>query len=475
MTVILRPTQSEWIGGISRSYAAGHRRVLGVAVTGFGKTVCFVDIARRTVDRGGEVTIIAHRIEIVQQIAAALARAGVRFGWIMAGRPYSSEPVQVGMVATVANRISALRQPRLLVIDEAHHATAGSYQKIARAWERCFILGVTASPQRTDGTGLGQCFDTMVLGPSMGEMIARGYLAGFAYFAPRPVADLSGIKTRGGDYATDELAAAMDRASITGDAIGHYAKHLAGRPAIAFCASVEHANHVAEQFTAVGWKAASVDGSTDHMVRADRIAAIGDGRLNVLTSCDIISEGTDIPAVAGAILLRPTKSLIIFLQQCGRVLRAKADGSKAIILDHVGSVLEHGMPDDDREWSLDGRAKRRAAVSVAQCPKCYAAHRPAPRCPACGHVYAAAPTAARRPQEREGVLEQVDGASLPHFNGEKLQAALREARRKPTDAERRAALDEIRIAMGYKRGWTFAQMAMLQKFRRRPAAGARAA
>jgi DNA repair protein RadD len=466
VTVLLRPVQSTWISDISAAFSR-HKRVVGVANTGFGKTVCFCEVTRRTVERGGSVVIMAHRTEIVQQIGLALSRAGVPFGWVMAGGAVSRSRVQVGMVQSIAGRLKHISPPKLLVIDEAHHATAGSYKKIVEAWPDAFVLGATASPQRTDGAGLASCFDTMVLGPPMRELIDRGYLADFRYFAPEQKADLTGVKVRAGDYSREELSNAMDRASITGDAVKWYAERLAGKPAIAFCVSVEHSRHVAEQFSASGWKAASVDGSTDRHVRADLIAAIGDGRLNVLTSCDIISEGTDIPAVAGALLLRPTQSLIVFLQQCGRVLRPKSDGSKAIILDHVSSVFKFGMPDEEREWTLEGRAKRSTAAPVVICPACYAAHRPGPRCPSCDYIYEATRASRSSARVREGDLVEVGAAVRPKPSADRVKEMVRLAFRQETDLGVRLALQQIQREQGYKPSWVFMQMQLRAKYRGR--------
>ena len=278
MTVVLRSVQSDWIDSLSVQFRA-HKRVLGQAVTGFGKTVCFSEISRRTANRGNSVVIVAHRIEIVLQIGRALLRAGVKFGVIAAGHPVSDALVQIGMVQSVANRLDKIPQPNLLVVDEAHHATAGTYQKLVDAWPDSYILGVTASPQRTDGTGLGKLFDALVVGPSMREMISRGYLADYRYLAPPQQMDLSQVATRAGDYALDQLAAAMDKPTITGDAIKHYATHLNGRPAIAFCVSVDHARHVAADFARAGWKAEAVDGTTDQAQRASNgrdVSTFGD-------------------------------------------------------------------------------------------------------------------------------------------------------------------------------------------------------
>jgi superfamily II DNA or RNA helicase len=375
--VQLRPYQTAMAADIRTAFA-GHRRVLAVAPTGSGKTMLFSYICRAAAAKGNRVTIIAHRTEIVDQISRALDLMGVRHGRIQAGHAATDDPVQVAMVVTLGKRLDRVPEPALLIIDESHHATAGSYAKIAEAWQRAKILGVTATPSRLDGKGLGDCFDNMVIGPAMADLIEQGYLARYTYLAPPEKADLSSIKTRGGDFAIDQLAAAMDKAVITGDAIGHYRQHLGGRPAIAFCVTVEHAEHTAEQFRAAGYNAASVDGSMDRAERRDRMAAIGDGRLNVLTSCELISEGVDIPVVAGAILLRPTKSLSMFLQQVGRSLRIKPDGSAAVIIDHVGNVHRHGMPDAPREWSLD-RAKRRVVpANAATCEQCYRVFQVAP-------------------------------------------------------------------------------------------------
>lgn len=404
----LRPMQLAWIDAISAQYRAGIRRVCGVAVTGFGKTVCFVEITNRTMQRHRRVLIVAHRIEIVQQIGRALERMRVPFGWVTGKQSNYSAGVLVGMVQTVSKRLDKIGQIDLIVVDEAHHATAGTYRKLTEHWPNAWVLGVTASPARTDGQGLGDCFDSLVIGPEMRELIEQRFLADYTYFEPPSAVDLRGVKTRGGDYDREALSKVVDKPSIVGDVIEHYRRHLDGRPAIAFCASVAHAEHVAEAFRQAGYQAASVDGATDTLVRADRIAAIGDGRLHVLTSCDVISEGTDIPAVAGALLLRPTQSLIIHLQQCGRVLRAKADGSKAIILDHVGNRARHGLPDDPRDWSLEGKQKSgQKAATILTCPHCWAVFRPAPACPACGEMLVAQATPRGEIEQTAGDLQEV--------------------------------------------------------------------
>lgn len=377
MTPILRPYQEDMVSQIRDRFATT-RRLLAVAPTGSGKTVTFAYITTHAMRKGKRVTIIAHRVEIVDQISRALTAMGVKHGRIQTGHRMTDDPVQVGMVITLAKRIGNIPIPDLLIIDEAHHSVSGSYVTIASAWPRTRILGVTATPQRLDGRGMGDQFDDLILGPQMSDLITAGFLAPYTYLAPPEMAQLDSVKKRAGDYAIDELAEAMDKAVITGDAISHYRDHLAGRPAIAFCVNIAHAEHVAAQFRSEGYLAASVDGTQDPDTRRTLIASIGDGRLNVLTSCQIISEGTDIPVVAGAILLRRTLSLSLYLQQVGRCLRPKADGSRAIILDHVGNVHRHGLPDIPREWTLQGKTKSSAGGGVSTCKQCFRAFQISP-------------------------------------------------------------------------------------------------
>lgn len=369
--IVLRDYQEALIAGIRGNFAAGVRRVLAVSPTGSGKTVTFAHLTSATAAKGNRVYIVAHRQEIVDQISRALDAMGVRHGRIQPGHSMTGDLVQVAMIQTLARRLDVVPAPKFLIIDEAHHAVAGTWATVTAAWPGTFILGVTATPERLDGRGLGDAFDQMVIGPSVRSLTERGFLARYRYLAPPTTVDLSAVRNVRGDYAVDELAAAVDKAVITGSAVAHYRQYLDGRPAIAFCVTVEHAEHVAAEFQAAGYRAASVDGSMSRADRKDRMTAIGDGRLHVLTSCELISEGVDVPVVAGAILLRPTKSLSMCLQQVGRALRPKPDGSAAVILDHVGNHTRHGLPDADRGWVLDAKKHKPASAGTTQCEVCY--------------------------------------------------------------------------------------------------------
>lgn len=440
----LRDYQQAAVDAVRDAFRTGKRRPLLVLPTGGGKTICFSHITHGAAAKGKRVLILVHRQELLNQCHGSLDRMGVQHGLIRAG--LTADPtchVQVASVQTLVRRLDRTPPPDLIVVDEAHHACAGSWQAVLNRWPDARVLGVTATPCRMDGKGLGNMFDDLIKGPSVSELIAKGYLTQPVYYAPRTV-DLSGIRTVAGEYNRGQVEERMDKPRITGDAVAHYARICPGVPSIAFCSSVAHAEHVADGFKSAGWRAASIDGSLSDSERTERIRDLASGQLQVLTSCDIISEGTDIPVVTAAILLRPTQSLVLHLQQIGRVLRPASGKSHSVILDHVGNVIDrHGLAEEDREWSLEGTQKRTRASSsdgprFMQCPACYGVHAPNPRCPQCGHVRAVED---RAPDQVEGVLEQlkVDHAAL---------AAMREKKRQQGKAQ---SLGEL-IALGKARG-----------------------
>jgi superfamily II DNA or RNA helicase len=440
--ITLRDYQLDLVDGVRGSYRSGKRSPLVVSPTGSGKTVLFAYIAQGTSAKGNSVVILVHRQELVDQTCRTLRAFGVDHGVIAAGRtPDRSLPVQVASVQTYVRRLDSFR-PALIIADEAHHATAGSWRKVISHHSQARVLGVTATPQRLDGRGLKDVFDDLIRGPEVADLIEGGHLAPPVYFAPPIVADLSHIGTRGGDFAQEELAEEMDKPMITGDAVEHYSRICRGAPAVAFCCSVKHAQHVAEQFNAAGFRAATIDGTMDREARREVVRALGDGRLHVLTSCEIINEGFDLPLVTAAILLRPTKSLGLHLQQIGRVLRPAPGKAKAIILDHVGNLSRHGFAEDVRDWTLEGRKKKKRKASddeeiqQRQCPECYCCHPPAPVCPECGFEY---PRKEREIEQAEGELVQIDPKEI--------------ARRKKQEQGSAQTYAEL-VALGRSRGYS---------------------
>lgn len=450
----LRDYQEQAVGNIRQSFISGKRAPLLVLPTGGGKTVVFSYIAATTAARGKRVLILVHRVELLRQTSAALTKASVRHGLVNPQyTPDIMAPVQVASVQTIIKRLHLFQHFDLVVIDEAHHALANTWKKIIDHYSTARILGVTATPCRADGTGLGieagGVFDELILGPQVPELIQRGYLVKPVIYAPAQRLDLSGLRTRMGDYEKDALAEFMDKPTITGDAVAHYQRLCPGVPAVAFCVSVNHAMHVAEEFRRAGYRAYHADGSLDDDVRKRILNGLGNGTVDVVTSCDLISEGTDIPAIGAAILLRPTQSLGLYLQQVGRALRPCAGKDRAVILDHVGNVLTHGLPDELREWTLEGERKRKGkpkeqekTIPVKQCEKCYAIHEPAPRCPVCGHVY----------EIKQDAPKQIDGELVELTAEQKLRIR----KQKVTEVARARTLEELeRIAQqrGYKNGW----------------------
>jgi len=415
----LRPYQEAAVADLRLAYATGHRAPLLVMPTGAGKTQVFTYITAAMAQRGRRVTILVHRRELIAQASRKLDQAGVTHGIIAAGTPATNAPIQVASVQTLVRRLEETPSPDLIIIDEAHHAAAGSWGKILDHWPDALRLGVTATPARLDGRGLRDNFDLIVHGPTVSDLTAAGYLAPSKFYAPPQVADLSTIPTRAGDFASDATAAAMDKPSITGDAIDHYQRICPGAPAIAFCCTTDHAENVAAQFRSAGFSSQAILGTTAIAQRDQQLKDLASGAIQILTSVDVISEGTDVPAVTAAILLRPTASIGLYLQQVGRILRPAAGKTHAIVLDHVGNIHRHGWPDDVRTWSLNSKPRRQRdnvpAPTVRTCPVCFAAFRPAPVCPCCG--------AACAPPGRE--LKQVAGELLEMRKTKQLKVGMK--------------------------------------------------
>jgi DNA repair protein RadD len=393
MTPTLRPYQHQAVEQIRQAYRQGHRAVLFVLPTGGGKTVVFSHIAEQAAARGNRICVLVHRQELLRQASASLSALGVRHGLIAANRSMDlSAPVQVASVQTLARRLRHIPADlfQLLVIDEAHHSNAGTWAKVLQHFGSARVLGVTATPCRSDGRGLGEHYQALVMGPTPAELTEQGFLAAARVLAP-PGPSMMSLRKRMGDYDLAQAGQILQAGQALGDTLSHYRRYLDGQTAIAFCCSVAHAEAVAELFNRHGVAAASIDGTMDSSTREQLLGDLGAGRLKVLTSCQLIGEGVDVPSVAGAILLRPTQSVSLHLQMIGRCLRPQP-GKTAVILDHVGNVLRLGHHLEEREWSLDGVARRdrEKSPSVKICPKCFAALPSAkPICPDCGHEFVA--------------------------------------------------------------------------------------
>lgn len=400
---------------ILNAYRQGHKSPLLVAPCGFGKTVVFAHVAARARAKGNRTIICVHRQELLRQVCATLARFDVPFGVIAAGLPTNAkEPVQVASIHTLVRRLEYYDAPNIIVIDEAHHAVANTWKTVIDTYSTSRILGVTATPWRANGEGLISVFDTMIIGATAEDLINRKRLAKPIYYAPPQVAQFDDVRTRMGDYQQTEIDKRMDKPHITGDAINHYKRICPNARAVVFCTSCRHADHVAADFSAAGIPAASIDGDLSDADRKQRIDDLAAGKIRILTSCELISEGFDLPSVETAIMLRPTQSLAVWIQQAGRALRATPGKVNAHILDHVGNIFRHGAIEQITDWSLEGAPKnarnKDTIPTIKRCKNCFVVF-PASlsACPECG----AAPVKTRREiEQQQGELKALNIAEI---------------------------------------------------------------
>ena len=419
-SVVLRDYQLQLLTGL-RIALKTHRRVCAVLPTGAGKGQIIGAIAQGAAAKGRRVLVLAHRSELIEQLSGTLRAWGLEPDLIAPGHPFEGRQVAVGSVQTVARRLEQLQAPDLIIQDEAHHLVAGNlWGQVIGAWPSAHLIGTTATPERLDGKGLGVAaggfFEALVLGPSAAELVEQGWLARPQVFSwPSAKGNVPKGKDTIGQGEFDLQASARvfgDRAAI-GDAISHYRRRLHPATAIVFCCTTAHAEQLAGAFRGSGFRAAAVSGTTPAALRRRLIAGLGTGEVEVLTSCMLISEGTDIPSVGGAILLRPTASLSLYLQMVGRALRPAPGKAGAVILDHVGNAHRHGLPTEERTWTLAGRRRRQGvSIPIKDCPHCFCScPSAAQHCPDCGHLFLAGE---REEQRRE--LQQLEG-ELALFSG----------------------------------------------------------
>jgi DNA repair protein RadD len=444
----------------------GDRRFLLGDFTVTHNTHLCSEIIDQALQKGMRVLFLAHRRELISQASKTLHAAHLDHGIIQAG--FSArmwEKLQVASIQTVharAFRSSAIDLPEfdLIVIDEAHRSTARSYKDVVKAYPQAILLGLTATPCRGDGRGLGECFDVLLEGARVGELVEGGFLVPTRVFAPS-VPDLKDVKVVRGDYAENQLAEKMDKAALIGDVVLHWIRLAEGRKTVVFATSVAHSMHLAQEFQRQGILAEHVDGSTPAEER-DRInQRVVSGEIDVLCNCAVYTEGWDCPEVSCVILARPTKSIGLFRQMIGRALRPSPGKQNTIILDHAGAVFEHGFIDEDVEWSLkeshraknkkgEERKKQQAAKLVA-CPECAAINWQGRPCSACGW----------RPRPKPAPVAMGDG-DLGEVTGRgKTKKAKKEAIK--WDMQQfYGMLRSVAEARGYKPGWAYYKF--LEKF-----------
>lgn len=451
----LYPYQIDAVQRSRAVIAQGKRRLILVAPTGSGKTVISASIIQSAVSKGRSVIFLAHRTELITQASCKLDMFGIDHGIIMAQhwRKRPMLPVQVASVQTLARR--ALPPADLIIIDEAHLSMAKSYADIIAAYPSAVVLGLTATPVRHDGRPLGALYHDMISVSSVPKLIRMGFLVQPRHYAPsRP--DLTKIGTTRGDYDEQQLADALDRPDLIGNIVDHWLQLAHGRTTGVFAINIEHSKHITGQFIARGIRAEHVDGTTPRHLRDQILRRFEAGDTQVVSNVGIFTEGYDNPRMSAVILARPTQSLALYLQMAGRSIRTFPDKSDAIILDHAGCAYAHGLADEERTWSLEGRKKRSSSpreAPVTVCVRCFAAY-PAQKteCPQCGHI-----------PERSGEREEIktdESAGLVEVDVQKIIEARRAKRSEVGQAQTLDDLLLIAKQRGYKPGWAYKTMAV---------------
>lgn len=393
------PDMSKWLFQApvvrnARAALAKHERVMLRAPTAAGKTMMARRVIEAYLKQGKVIWFLANQKHLVSQAVEELSRIakGIAIGVIQGSRAENpTAPIQVCSVQSLPKRMARFAAPDLIVFDEAHHVMARSWKRIVDAFPAAEMLGLSATPERMDGKPLGDVFRRLVLAPAEAALEALGVLAPCRYFAPEGV-NLGGIKRRRGEFEQKSKQEAMRAPKIVGSAVDHYLSHANGRAGILFAASIKASQEMAKRFVAAGIAAEHLDGETPDDKRAAALERLGAGKTKIICNVDVFVEGLNVPAIGVVILMRPTLSLARFLQMVGRGRRVTDDYPDLIVLDHAGNVVLHGLPNDERSWSLtEARPKAECAAAERnrRCPVCGCAHTFAADCPNCGHIYTA--------------------------------------------------------------------------------------
>jgi DNA repair protein RadD len=384
----LFPYQQKVVDEYEAATASSIRRILIVAPTASGKTHVAAEITKRALENYKRVLFLAHRNELLTQARDRLAEFGITAGIIKAGREKDVRPlaaVQVAGIQTLHRRaiqssIMELPDADILIVDECHHIRAKTYQALIHKYPNALLIGLTATPCRGDGRGLGNCFDLMLQTPQIGELIKLDFLVPMRIFVPKPP-DLRGVEVaKTGDYVISQLSARVNTDVLVGDVVEHYLRHGERRRAICFAVDRAHSVHLMREFLKSSVRAEHLDGETKQNERDAILARLASGETEVVCNCGVLTEGFDCCPVGVIILARPTRSLGLYFQMIGRGLR-KAEGKKdCVVMDHAGATNRHGRPDDEIAWTLHSdqraenkiheRRKREHKDPFCECTKC---------------------------------------------------------------------------------------------------------
>lgn len=428
--LLLRDYQADLLFQTVAAFKNGYHRPLIIAPCGAGKSYIFAEMIRRT---HGEVLVLTHRQELKRQHEELLRDLGIA-------------NARVSMILTEANRLGKYDKPSLIIADEAHLSRSNSWVKVIEYYDT-YTVGLTATPCRLDGKPLGDIYDILIEGVDVKWLIENERLAPYEYYAPTLV-DTSVLRVVGGDYIISDLDKLMSERAIYGDVIKNYRKFAENEQAIVYCVSVRHARDTSDAFNNAGIRSAILSADTPSRERQQVMDDFRSGLITILVNVGIISEGISIDNVSCCMLLRPTESIALGIQQMMRCMRYKP-GKTAKIIDFVGNYTRVGLPDEEREWSLSNPVKRKQDLDkngdfyIRCCPECFLTFKTAPVCPYCGAEYPLHPREIK-------AHEDIELQRITEEEAAKVEKAKKLARAEQGRAQSFEELVKLGRSRGYK-------------------------
>ena len=421
--------QVEFLNNIKQSIKNGNKRIMCVASCGFGKSIIIKEICDSAVNKGNNYMILVHRIELVNQL--------------------NERGLKASMVQTISRHINEQPNYKIIIIDEAHLALSQSYLKVINHYKNAIILYFTATPKRLDGLNFSTIADDIVIAKSAKWLIENNYLAPYDYYAPKILVDCDKLTTTNGDYTQSDIIEQMDKPKIYGDIFNEWCKFAKDKKTIVYASSLSHSKKIVDYFNANGIKSAHIDGNTPRAMRDKIINDFKCGNIKILSNYALIVEGFDVPDCECCIIARPTQSLVIHIQSTMRCMRYKPN-KRAIILDFVGNFERHGLPDDDREWTLESIKRPRSKndepkILTRTCPNCFKVYQAklGLKCPYCNSIVSKTKKEIEYDKQQELI---------------KVEAINRKKKRMEVGrSQTRDDLERIARERGYKRSWVWVQ------------------
>ena len=441
MDIKLRPYQQDIFDKSLQAFKDGAKGICCVLPCRSGKSYI---MARMIKGATGNVLVLAHRHTLINQHKDLLKSLGVL-----------TDNVRVESVFTEASRLGkyAPDEVDLIIIDEAHLSEAMSYRKVCDYYN-CRRVLFTATPARLDGKPLTLA-DTLITGITATELIEMGAISTYDYYAPDLNLNIDNVEMVAGEYHNGQLTELMCQTAIYGDVLKYYRQLGDNLQAIAYCTSIKHSEQTAKMFADNGIKAVSIDGSMSQKERNKRMQMFRNGDVQILCNCNLISEGVTLPNASVALLLRPTMSLPLFIQQACRVL-TPMQGKKAVIIDYVNNCQKHGLPTETHNWSLSQFVPKRkefnedGTLSIRQCENCFRCFKTVPKCPYCGYEYKV------KGRELKAVTD-VELKRIEAIKKEEQEKQKKDARREQGKCKSYQELYELAKGRGYKNpsGWAY--------------------